>query len=247
MRKITVSLSKGGVGKSSSAVSISHGLARQGKRVLIVDTDDQGQDAFLLGVSPEKGLADVINGEYGAKDAIFQARENLWILSGGKSLSDVKRMIGKKDFGGEHTLSEALSPLEDLFDYVILDTSPAWDSLTINTFFYANEILTPVSLEVLSLNSLVEFSNRIESIKKYRDKLSHHYVLPTFHDRRVKKSQEIYAQLKLHFSDRLCDPIRYNVKISESPGFGQTIFEYAPRSSGAEDYQKTVKRILKDE
>ncbi len=247
MRKIAVSLSKGGTGKSSSSVSIAHGLAREGKRVLLVDTDDQGQDGFLLGTKSSKGLAELINNEVSFNDVITQSRNNLWLLTGGKSLSSVKREIGRRDFGAEHTLSDALKPAEGKFDYVIIDTSPSWDTLTINSLFYANEILTPVSLEVLTLNSLAEFTERIKAIQQYNNKLSHTYVLPTFLDGRVKKSQEILDQLKSHYQEKLCDPIRYSVRISEAPGFGQTIFEYAPRSPGAKDYQKVVTRILKDE
>src|ERR1700733_702330 len=157
MRKIAISLSKGGVSKSTSSVSIAHGLARAGKRTLLIDTDDQGQDSFLLGVKPPHGLSEVLNDDFPIESAIFEARPNLWILSGGKSLSGTKRAIGRKDYGAEQTLSDALAPLEGMFDYVIIDTSPSWDSLTINSLFYATEVLTPVSLEVLTMNSLAEF------------------------------------------------------------------------------------------
>lgn len=247
MRKIAISLSKGGVSKSTSSVSIAHGLAMAGKRTLLVDTDDQGQDSFLLGVKPSKGLADVLNEEISVENALFQARSNLWILAGGKSLAGTKRFIGRKDYGAEQTLSEALKPLEGKFDYVIIDTSPSWDSLTINSLFYANEVLTPVSLEVLTINSLVEFVKSLDSVKRFNKELTHCYVLPTFLDGRVKKSTEILLQLKKYFPVQLCDPIKYNVRISECAGFGQTIFEFAPNSQGAHDYQKIVQRIINDE
>lgn len=247
MRKIAIGLSKGGVAKSSSSVSLAHGLTLHKKSVLLVDTDDQGQDAFLLGVKPKVGLAEVLNEEVKAQDAIFEARPGLWLLSGGKALSGVKRSINRKDYGSEQTLAEALKPLHDRFDYVILDTSPAWDSLTINALFYATEVLTPVSLEVLSLNSLVEFVKSLEAVSRFNKELIHKYVLPTFHDGRVKKSAEILEQLKKHFPDKLCESIKYNVRISEGAGFGQTIFEYAPSSPGAKDYMKLVKRIMTDE
>jgi len=93
MRKIAISLSKGGVGKSSTAVTIAQGLARAGRKVLLIDTDDQGQHAFLLGVKPPIGLAEVLNEEATIKEALFQARDNLWLLAGGKSLSGAKRSL----------------------------------------------------------------------------------------------------------------------------------------------------------
>lgn len=246
MRKICVSLSKGGVGKSSTCVSIAHGLALAGKKVLLVDTDDQGQDAFLLGIKPPYGLAEVMNEDVSAEEAAFQARDNLWILAGGKELSGIKRTIGRKDFGAEKSLTAALSTLEGKFDFVIVDTAPSWDTLTINALFYCTEVLTPVSLEVLTLNSLVEFSDRLKSVQAYNTELKHAYLLPTFLDLRVKKSSEILAQLKKHFPDQLCEPVKYSVRLSECAGFGKTIFEYAPSSTGAKDYQKTIERILRN-
>lgn len=245
MRKICIALSKGGVGKSSMAVSIAHGLALSKKKVLLVDTDEQGQDAFLLGVRPDYDLADVLNEEVKASDAIYQARDNLWVLAGGKSLSGVKRSIGRSDFGGEHTLSKALACFEGKFDFVIVDTSPSWDTLTVNALFYCTEVLTPVSLEVLSLNSLGEFAEKLEGVKKYNKKLEHTYLVPTFWDRRVKKSTEILKQLKKYYPGPTCDPIKYCVRVSEAAGFGKTVYEYAPSSNGAKCYQKTVKRILR--
>jgi chromosome partitioning protein len=244
MRKICVGLSKGGVGKSSTCVSLAHGLALAGKKVLLVDTDDQGQDSFLLGVSPEHTLADVLNDDIKADKAIFQARENLWLLSGGKALSGIKRSIGRKDFGAEMTLSQALAPLEGMFDFVIVDTAPSWDTLTINALFYCTEVLTPVSLEILTLNSLAEFTERLKSVQNFNKKLEYKYLVPTFLDRRVKKSAEILDQLRKYYPDLLCDPIKYSVRMSESAGFGKTIYEYAPKSSGAKDYETIVERIL---
>ncbi|KAG6559878.1 Chromosome-partitioning ATPase Soj (plasmid) [Candidatus Rhabdochlamydia oedothoracis] len=244
MRKICIALSKGGVAKSSTAVSVSHGIALSGKKVLLIDTDDQGQDAFLLGVKPKYGLADVLNERVSVEQALFQAREGLWVLSGGRGLSGVKRAIGRKDFSSEQALSESLYSIEGRFDFVIVDTSPSWDTLTINALFYCLEVLTPVSLEVLTLNSLVEFAERLKSVQKFNKKLQHTYLLPTFWDRRVKKSSEVLEQLKKYYSEQICEPVKYSVRISEAAGFGKTIYEYAPSSSGAKDYQKTVERIL---
>ena len=246
MRKIAISLSKGGVGKTTTAVNLSAGLARAGYKVLLIDTDTQGQASRALGVSSEAGLAELLSGEATPAESIQEVRENLYLLAGGRNLAGLKRSIDRKDFGGEKTLAEGLEPLDSSFDYAILDTAPGWDSLTVNVLFYADEILSPVSMEILTVSGLMDFQESIQAIQKYRPELDLSYILPTFMDGRVKKSEEILSQLRTYFGEKLCSPIRYSVRLSEAPGFGMTIYEYAPGSTGVEDYQAVVERISKD-
>ena len=243
MRKIAISLSKGGVGKSTTAVHLAHGLAMAGSRVLLVDTDTQGQCSSFLGVHPSAGLAELVSGAVQPEEAIIEARERLWLLSGGRGLAGIKMQIARQELGGERTLVDALEHLAGKYEYLILDTAPGWDSLTIAALFCASEVLAPVSLEVASVLGLLEFRKSLEAVQKYHRKLSLKYVLPTFMDGRVRKSEEILGQLKAHFGELLCEPIRYSVRLSEAPGYGQTAFEYAPASPGAEDYQKLTRRI----
>lgn len=242
-RRISVSLSKGGVGKTTTSVNLATGLSLAGFKVLLVDTDTQGQASYMLGVDPSAGLTELVMGELSPEEAMVQARERLWILSGGKSLAGVKRLIGRKDFGGELTLSEALSAADKQFDYVIVDTSPGWDPLTVNILFYVTEILTPVSLEVMSIQGMVEFLKSIASIQKYRPEVALRYILPTFLDMRVKKSVSILEKLKELYGNNVCEPIRYNVRLSEAPAYGQTIYEFAPGSHGANDYRELVRKV----
>ena len=247
MRKIAVALSKGGVGKTTTAVNLATGLALAGKRVLLVDVDTQGQVTKALGVQATLGLADLVTAETTPAEALIPARERLAILAGGRALAGLKRQITRRDFGGEQALSEALAPCEDQFDYIILDTAPGWDALTVNVLFYAHQVLAPVSLEVMTLQGLIEFGHSLTAIQKYHPALHLAYILPTFFDRRVRKSAEILAQLHTHYAERVCSPVRYNVRLSEAPGYGQSIFEYAPHSPGAEDYQALVERIMRDD
>lgn len=247
MRRMAVALSKGGVGKTTTAINLAAGLIRQGRSVLLIDMDTQGQAGKVLGVTPGAGLAEVLNNETSLDAALVQARPNLWLLCGGRTLAGLKRVIDRRDFGGERTVSEALAPLDGCYDYVIIDTAPGWDVLTVNALFYAQEVIAPVALEVMALQGLIEFSHSLSAIQRYHDGLSLTYVLPTFLDRRVRKSEEILHQLQAHYSSQVCAPIRYNVRLSEAPGYGQTVYEYAPGSPGAEDYHTLTKRIMQDE
>ena len=246
MRKIAVALAKGGVGKTTTAVNLAAGLALQNKHVALIDVDTQGQSGRSLAAQPNPGLAELAAGEAGLDQVLQQVRPNLCLIAGGRSLGGLKQWIARKDFGGEMTLDETLAPLDGRFDFVILDTSPGWDPLAVNALFYVDEVLAPVSLEVMTLQSLLEFNHTLSTIQRYRPKLSLRYILPTFYDRRVRKSEEILEQLRTHYGELVCQPVRYNVRLSESPGYGQSIFEYAPSSAGAEDYQQLVKRIAQD-
>jgi chromosome partitioning protein len=165
------------------------------------------------------------------------------LLAGGKALAGVKRMIDRKDYGGEMTVAEALIPVDKIFDYVIVDTSPGWDPLTVNVLFYVNELLIPVALDIMALQGLSEFLRSISSIQKYRPELNLKYILPTFEDKRVKKTSRILKKIAKIYGERLCQPVRYNVRLSEAPAYGKTIYEYAPGCNGAQDYRELVRKV----
>ena len=246
MRKIAVALTKGGVGKTTTAVNVAAGLARAGQRVLLIDVDTQGQAGKMLGCQPPIGLAELVAGNATSDQVVVAARDNLWLLGGGKSLAGLKMLIARKEFGAERTLAEALAPLDDQFDFIILDSAPGWDALTVNVLFYAREVPSPVSLEVMTLQGLSEFAQNLAAIQRYHPELQLRFVVPTFFDRRVKKSDEIFAQLQTYYPSQVCAPIRYSVRLSEAPGYAQTIFEYAPGSPGADDYAALTERIMHD-
>ena len=246
-RKICVTLSKGGVGKTTTTVNLGAGLALAGYKVLLVDTDTQGQSSYILGKKPGAGLTELLTKELAVSDCISEARKNLWLLSGGKSLAGVKRIIDKKTFGAEFTLSEALNPLDGQFDFILIDTSPGWDQLIVNVLFYSTEVLVPVALEAMPLHGMAEFIKSLGAIQKYKSEIQLKYIVPTFLDLRIKGPKELYDQLKKLYPQQLCKPIRYNENLADAPSFGKTIFEFAPGSTASEDYRSLVRTVSGNE
>jgi len=246
IRRICVTLSKGGVGKTTTSVNLSAGLALAGYKVLLVDTDTQGQSSYILGKKARAGLTELLTKELSPEECVIRARKNLWLLSGGKSLAGVKRIIDRKSFGAEWTLAEAMKEIESRYDYVIIDTAPGWDQLIVNVLFYATEVLVPVALEVMPLQGLSEFMKSLGSIQKYRKEVMLKYIVPTFMDTRVKGPETILTQLTKLYPEYVCTPIRYCESLSEAPSYGKSIFEFAPGSTASSDYRELVRKVTSD-
>ena len=235
--------SKGGVGKTTSAVNLAMGLSLAGYSVLLIDADTQGLAGFMLGMRPEAGLAELVTREVEAAEAIVPARDKLWFLAGGKSLAAAKRFIQRQDFGGETVLAEFLGEVDADFEYVVVDTAPGWDTLTVNTLFYVTEILAPVSMDLMSLQGLNDFVKSVASIQAYRADVALAYVLPTFFGPKEEKSKKMLQKIAEIYGKNVCAPIRLDPMLAESPGGGQTIYEYAPGSIGANDYRELVRTV----
>lgn len=253
MRKIAIAMAKGGVGKTTTAVNLAHELANQGYKVLLVDCDTQAQVSKFLGLSPPFGMYEFVTGHDNAgnavskREAVFEARENLWILDGGIKLVELKNWLGEQPREHRHTqLSKALVPKDGGLDYLIFDCAPGWDVLSVNILMAVSEVLCPVSLQVPALEGLKTFFGYLISAQRQNQSLELKYILPTMFDRRTKQSFKIYKNLKRYFAKQICDPISHNVRLSEAPGKGKTIFEYAKRAPGAEDYRKLARRIIDD-
>jgi chromosome partitioning protein len=244
-RKIVISNSKGGVGKTTTVVSLGAGLAMRGERVLMVDLDTQGHVGRAMGLKPSHTLYEVLDQDLPPREAITPARPNLDLLAGGRLLARSKKTIASLPYGAEHVLAEKLILLND-YDYVILDTAPSWDVLNVNALFYAQEVLLPISMEALAVYGMADFLEAIQGVRRYNPAVRLKYVLPTFFDLRVRKSSEILQQLVDHFQRLVLPPIRYNVDLSECPARGKTIFEYTPKSRGSKDYARLVERIAHD-
>lgn len=268
-RKIAVTINKGGSTKTTTAVHLAAALAEEGKKVLLIDSDPQSEEGNVakhLGINfhadselynPRSLYDFVVKGD---KEAIIPVRNNLFLIRGGYDLNALRRDIDNRQLGGQYVFTEALEPIEHIFDYIIFDTPPSWDSLNINTLFYVEEIIIPINLEGMTVSNLLDYLKRnLKDIQKYRPKpLKWGYALPTRYDRRTKQSDELLDQITRFFDTTLktipelseqysntvlCEPIRYNVRISEASAHGQTVFEYEPKSNGAEDYRKFARSV----
>jgi chromosome partitioning protein len=254
MRKIAVAMAKGGVGKTTTAVNIAHGLSDMGRRVLLVDCDTQGQASKFLGVSPRHGLYEFLTGQdengrsISRNESLCAARDNLWLLAGGIKLVELKHWFGEQPREIRQTcIKERLVPKDGALDYLIFDCSPGWDVLSVNILMAADEVLCPVALQAPSMEGLKTFFGYLMSAQRLNQGLELRYILPTLFDRRTRQSFEIYRQLKRLFQKQICEPIRYNVRLSEAPAFGKSIFEYQKNATGAVDYARLIRRIISDD
>ena len=250
MRKIAIAMAKGGVGKTITAVNLACGLAARGNRVLLVDCDTQDQVSRFLGIKTDYGLYEFItergvNGEMVTRNAtLHPTRDNLWVLSGGIRLVELKNWLGEQARDSRQTvLGQKLVPKKGSLDYLIFDCSPGWDILSVNILMAVDEVLCPVALQAPSLEGLKTFFKYLQSAQKLNPDLRLKYILPTMFDRRTRQSYDILKQLERFFSRYMCDPIHYNVKLSEAPAHGRSIFEYEPRALGARDYENLIRRI----
>jgi chromosome partitioning protein len=251
MRKIAIAMAKGGVGKTTTAVNLAHGLACRGKRVLLVDCDTQGQVAKFLGEKPTFGLYEFVTEQredgqpIARNDTIHPSRHNLWILDGGIRLVELKNWLGEQPREIRQTvLAQKLVPREGTLDFLIFDCAPGWDVLSVNILMAATEVLCPVALQGPSLQGLKTFFRYLQSVQKINLDLRLKFIVPTMFDRRTRHSYEIIEQLKKYFNRQVCDPIHHNVRLAEAPTCGQTIFEYSASAQGAQDYQILIERIL---
>ncbi|MBL0712537.1 MAG: ParA family protein [Desulfosarcina sp.] len=254
MRKIAVAMAKGGVGKTTTAVNLAHGLAMKGYRVLLVDCDTQGQTAKFLGITPPHGLYEFITGKdahgrpVDRRDTIAPARPNLWLLGGGIGLVELKHWLGEQPRDiRQRILAQALVPRDGALDYLIFDCAPGWDVLSVNILMAATEVLCPVALQGPALEGLKTFFGYLMSAQRLNQDLELKYVLPTMFDRRTRQSALIHRKLQKLFRKQICAPIHYNVRLSEAPSRGQSIFEYRQKAVGATDYAKLVGRIANGE
>ncbi|GCF92384.1 sporulation initiation inhibitor Soj [Enterococcus florum] len=248
-RIISVANQKGGVGKTTTTVNLGACLAFIGKKVLLIDSDAQGNATSGLGIRKpdvEQDIYDVLVNETPIKETILQTeRENLSIVPATLQLAGAEIELTSM-MARESRLKGALNEVYDDYDFILIDCPPSLGHLTINAFTASHAILIPVQCEYYALEGLSQLLNTVRLVQKhFNPDLEIEGVLLTMYDARTNLGAEVVEEVRRYFQEKVYDTIiPRNVRLSEAPSHGKPIIDYDPRSKGAEVYQALAKEVL---
>ncbi len=247
-RLISVVNQKGGVGKSTSAINISAYLGKSGFRTLLVDMDPQSNATSGLGIYPEditKSTYDaIINFEIPAKTIIKTGYENLDIMPSSEKLSGAEVEL-VSNFKREYRLKDITSQLQDDYDYILIDCSPALGLLTINALTAAGEVLIPLQCEYYALEGIARLLKTIDLVKHNLNKeLEISGVALTMYTR-TRLSDQAVKEIRKYFPGKVFKTIiPRNIRLAEAPSFGKPILSYDPGCRGARAYEALTKELI---
>lgn len=250
MRIIALVNQKGGVGKTTSTVSIGAGLSALGKKVLLVDLDPQANLTSSLGIQPEdleNTIYELLKGDASLQDTIVR-KNGYAVIPSSLGLSGAEMELSGTA-GRELLLKESLTPDVHEFDYILLDCPPSLGLLTLNALTTAQEVFIPLQTEYLAMKGMSQLLQTITLIKKrLNGDLEITGIIGTLFDKRKRLNNEVLDGVRKHFGAKVFNSlIRDNVSLAEAPSFGQDIFTYKNDSNGAEDYLALCKEIVTQE
>lgn len=238
---------KGGVAKTTSTINIGAALHKKGYRVLLIDLDAQASLTQSLGVSSEleKTIYEALVGDEKIQDTIISIKDNFDIIPSQLDLSMVEIELAG-EISRESILKDQLTPIKNRYDFILIDCSPAIGLLTMNALVASDKIIIPILSEYLAIrgmNKLLGFAKKIKI--KLNPKLDIAGLLLTRYTARKNLTQMVEATLRDNFGTSvLQSTIRENISLAEAPTSGLTIFDYAPRSTGASDYLAACNELL---
>lgn len=232
---IAIANQKGGVGKTTTAVTLAHGLAQQGRRTLLVDLDVQGHAAVALGLPMQPGLQRLLVNNEPLSRVVVQAREHLDLVAGDRTTEATKLVITGMAFR-EQVLARALAPARGVYDVVLLDCAPSADVLHVAALVAADWLLVPTRLDALAIHGVTQIVGMLKSVRQVGHAAAFAGVLPTFFDRRTKETHAQLTQITQAFGRFVWPMIPQDTRAREAPAHGQTLWEYAPESASLTGY-----------
>ncbi|MGV8982475.1 ParA family protein [Clostridium sp.] len=250
MKTICIFNQKGGVGKTTTNINLCSYLAMQGKKILTVDIDPQGNTTSGLGFDKKKiklSIYDLLTSDISIRDTIKECElvENLYIVPSKMELAGAEvELISRSN--RENILKEKLKEIEGEFDYVFIDCPPSLGILTINALTAANSVLTPIQCEFYALEGVGQLVNTIQLVKKSLNKeLNIEGVILSMYDNRTKLCNEVVSEVKKYFNDKVYKiTIPRNIRLAEAPSFGLPIMLYDDKCKGAEAYEALANEFL---
>jgi chromosome partitioning protein len=233
MVTITTANQKGGVGKTTTAVTLAHGLALRGYYTLIIDLDPQGHVALTLGLEKEPGFYRLISQGEDLEQCFVQARENLFCVLGDKRTETAKRDLLSVNYR-EQVLANVLAGAD--FDVIILDTAPSLDVLHVTALAAADWLIIPTRLDSMALDGVNEVLRSSAEIARHSKRLLGFNIIPTFFERVTRETILQLQQLVSTFGSQVWPPIPTDTRAREAPAYGQTLWEYSPRSAAVAGY-----------
>ncbi len=244
-RIITITNQKGGVGKTTTAVHLAHGLAQRGHRVLVVDLDPQGQVATSLGVNPEGGafFLLVTPPSPAARQWVrLTGREGLDIIPGDATTNTAQVVLNAENRPLD-AVARVLKPLEG-YDYIVLDTAPSVGGIQERAIWAADGVIIPTATDFLAVDGVAKVLEVLPRLQDagWRGRVLG--ILPTFYDTQTRESKANLAALQKNFPDLTLSPIHRATVLRECAAEGRTVYEYAPRSRAADEYRALVDFVL---